>query len=170
MFNNSFDDIYKKCLKENILSDFSSGFQKGLEKAEKGKLPWQKNDSDTNNKNQNSKNAKTIGFENKPKVGETILFPLNNGTFIKAKVLTNINQKGQWEIELLNDKNSADPLYYYTSDKYINGVITTPQEIKKKHKTPQEINSVEGPYKDCIVGFSTPYNKWVKEKESLQNY
>jgi hypothetical protein len=165
MFNNSFDNTYKECLKENILADFSSGFQKGLEKAEKGKLPLQKDESDTN-----KKNAKTIGFENKPKVGETILFPLNNGTFIRAKVLTNINQKRQWEIELLNDKNSADPLYYYTSDVYTDGVITTPKVIKKKHKTPQEINSVEGPYKDCIVGFNTPYNKWVKEKDTLQNY
>ena len=41
---NNFDKTYKEYLKENIISDFSSGFQKGLEKAEKGMLPWQKND------------------------------------------------------------------------------------------------------------------------------
>ena len=171
MFDNKFDNTYKKCLKENVLANFASGFQKGLEKAEKGRLPWQKGEEDDKNKSSKYKeNTNFIGFQNPPKVGETILFPLENKTYIKAKVLTRINQKGQWEIELLNDKNSADPLYYYTSDKYTKGIITTPTVIKQKHKTPQELNSIDGPYSDCIVGFNTPYNKWVKEKESLQNY
>jgi hypothetical protein len=170
MFNNSFDNTYKECLKENILADFSSGFQKGLEKSEKGLAPWQKDNPKGDKEDKNNKNENYIGFQNIPKVGEKILFPLKNSKYIKAKVLTSINQKGQWEIELLNDKNSADPLYYYTSDVYPDGVITTPIHMKSKHTTPQQINSVEGPYKDCIVGFNTPYSKWLKEKDTLQNY
>ena len=81
MFNNSFDNTYKECLKENILADFSSGFQKGLEKSEKGLAPWQKYNpkQDKNNKNENH-----IGFQNIPKVGEKILFPLKNGKYIKV--------------------------------------------------------------------------------------
>ena len=169
MFDNKFDNTYKKCLKENILTNFASGFQKGLEKSEKGRLPWQEMGSDKKEETQ-KQNLKPIGFENKPKINETILFPLKNNTFIKGKVLTNINQKGQWEIELSNDKNSADPLYYYISDLYPNGVITTPNYMKSTHKTSEQINSVEGPYVDCIVGFNTVYSKWFKEEDMKKNY
>lgn len=174
MSSNRFDNTYKKYLKENILSgiaggmtDFAGGFKKGIEKAQEGRPFWV--DNPKNEKEKELKNIKSIGFQNKPKKGELIKYPLRNNLYITGKVLTNINQKGQWEIEIVNDKNSADPLYYYISDIYTDGIITTPSYMKQKHKTQDELDSIEQ-YKDAVVGLNTPYPKWYRETDIKKSF
>jgi hypothetical protein len=162
----NFNTFYKKSLNEGMLSNFASGFQQGMKDARDGKLPqnpFRKEDQKTTKDNR-------VGLKNPPKKGEIIVLKLKDNINLKAKVATKIDKNGQWEIEILNQNTQPEPFYYYISDLYPNGVITTPSFIKSKHKTPDQINSVEGPYIDCVVGFNTPYPTWYSEKDLLKSY
>jgi hypothetical protein len=175
--DNPFDNIYKKVLNEETLnefiSDFTTGFNQGLELAKQGKGFWQgdkKENKQTEigiNQNENTSNS--------PKIGQIIATPKSNGKYIKAKVLTKIDKKGQWEVELINDDpNSKNYLYY--SDIYPEGIIASPEYMKKTHK-PKDPNisikdyyNIEGPFLDLKVGFDTPFSKWYDYKELMKNY
>ena len=169
--NNPFDNIYKKVLNEETLnefiSDFATGFKQGLDSSQQGKGFWQgdkKEDKTT-----------TIGMENQPKIGQIIATSKANGKYIKAKVLTKIDKKGQWEVELINDDpNSKNYLYY--SDIYPEGIIASPEYMKKTHKSKdpnisiEDQYNIEGPFSDLKVGFDTPFSKWYYYKELMKNY
>lgn len=172
--NDPFNNIYKKFsnkayIMENILSDFTTGFKKGLESTKTGTAPWAMD---------NSKQEKIpkVGKENPPSVNQIIATSKSNGKYIKAKVLTKMDSKGQWEIELINDDPNSENYYYY-SDKYPHGIICSPETLKELHRLPQNVKTpaqvyynIEGPYTDLKVGFDTPYPNWSDYKQLLKNY
>jgi hypothetical protein len=134
---NIFDIYYKKALNEaknfdhiflNEILDFARSFQSGFQKGLEGKFF------------EGDKKTNQISIKNKPKKGQIIVAP-NSGAMVKsvgviAKVVSDIDNEGQWEIEIINrDPDPSKFVSYFetTKPEYTDGVITTRDFLLRTH-------------------------------------
>jgi hypothetical protein len=134
---NIFDIYYKKALNEaknfdqiflNEILDFARSFQSGFQKGLEGKFF------------EGDKNLNALSVKNKPKIGQIIVAP-NSGAMVKsvgviAKVVSDIDNEGQWEIEIINrDPDPSKFVSYFetTKPEYTDGVITTRDFLLRTH-------------------------------------
>jgi hypothetical protein len=134
---NIFDIYYKKALNEaknfdqiflNEILDFARSFQSGFQKGLKGDFF------------EPSEKGNVIGFKNKPKIGQIIVAP-DSGAMVKsvgviAKVVSNIDNDGQWKIEIINRNTDPSKFVSYfqtTKPEYTDGVITTRDFLLRTH-------------------------------------
>jgi hypothetical protein len=187
---NIFDIYYKKALNEaknfdqiflNEILDFARSFQSGFQKGLEGKFF------------EGDKNLNALSVKNKPKKGQIIVAP-NSGAMVKsvgviAKVVSDIDNEGQWEIEIINrDPDPSKFVSYFetTKPEYTDGVITTrdfllrthydqgqqqpqqPQPQQQPSSQPQDGDQIDMGGKSGINTWDAKKKKWIMQN-GLEN-